>query len=173
MKRVLLVDDDGVFRDRLAVALTRRGYEVRTAGGADDALAVVADFAPAAAVLDLRMPGRNGLELAALLHERRPGLRIVMLTGYGSIATAMQSVRVGVAEYLMKPVDAAQIVAAIEGLGASAPAPASVPSLDRVEWEHLQRVLADCGGNISQAARALGIDRRSLQRKLAKYPPPR
>lgn len=173
MKRVLLVDDDATFRERLAAALGRRGYAVQTAADAREALDRAAAGTPDAALLDLRMPGPNGLDLAATLHERFPDLRLVMLTGYGSIATAMQAVRSGVGEYLTKPVDAEQVVAAIEGRPPPPPRAETAPSLDRIEWEYLQRVLADCGHNISQAARVLGIDRRSLQRKLGKHPPPR
>lgn len=173
MKRVLLVDDDDVFRDHLAAALRRRGYEVDGAADAAMALGLAMTRPPDAVVLDLRMPGEGGLELAERLRARNPGLRVVMLTGYGSIATAMQALRLGLADYLTKPADADQVAAAIEGAGTPVFENQSVPTLERVEWEHLQRVLADCGQNISRAARVLGIDRRSLQRKLAKFAPPR
>ncbi|MDR1304580.1 MAG: response regulator [Verrucomicrobiales bacterium] len=170
-QRLLLADDDAVFRERLAVALGRRGYEVRTAADGAAALRVAAEFAPRFAVVDLKMANENGLTLIRELKERHAALRIIMLTGYGSIATALEAVRLGAADYLTKPADVGQIEDALRGRHAGAGL--RVPSLDRVEWEHLQRVLADCGNNISRAARVLGIDRRSLQRKLAKYPPRR
>lgn len=167
--RLLLVDDDEVFRERLARAMTRRGYEVETASNAAGALKKADAFAPEFAVIDLKMPGDGGLTLIARLKETFPGMRVVVLTGYGSIATTLEAVRSGAMDYLTKPADADQIHSALQG---EKRAPElSVPSLDRVEWEHLQRVLADCGHNISRAARVLHIDRRSLQRKLAKYPP--
>jgi len=170
--RLLLVDDDGVFRERLARSMERRGYEVQTAGDAREAMRVAADFRPHHVLVDLKMPGGSGLELTRQLKEKQPAARIVVLTGYGSIATALEAVRSGAADYLTKPADADQIEAAFRGKVPPV-AEMAAPSLDRVEWEHLQRVLADCGQNISQAARVLGIERRTLQRKLAKYPPDR
>ena len=170
-KRLLLADDDRIFRERLALSLQRLGYEVQTAANSEEALTVAAEFLPRFAVVDLKMAGENGLVLVRELKERHAALRIIMLTGYGSIATALEAVRLGAADYLTKPADVDQIEDALWGNHARAEL--QVPSLDRVEWEHLQRVLADCGNNISQAARVLGIDRRSLQRKLAKYPPVR
>jgi two-component system response regulator RegA len=170
-KRLLLADDDATFRERLALALTRRGYEVRTAATGGEALALAAEFLPRFAVVDLKMADESGLALVRKLKERHAGLHLIMLTGYGSIATALEAVRLGAADYLTKPADVDQIEDALWGNHSRAGF--SVPSLDRVEWEHLQRVLGDCGHNISRAARVLGIDRRSLQRKLAKYPPTR
>jgi len=118
--------------------------------------------------VDLRLPGESGLSVVKDLKSLDPATVVVVLTGYGSIATAVESMKLGAASYLTKPADADQIVAAFEG---TQPADeGAVPSLARVEWEHIQRVLADCGGNVSQAARMLGIHRRSLQRKLSKYP---
>jgi len=171
VKRILLVDDDKVFRERLARSLSRRGYQVATAADAIQARSVAADFRPDFAVVDLKMPGESGLIVTRDLKALQPELRLIILTGYGSIATALEAVRMGASDYLTKPADTDEIVQALEGQRPVAEV--SVPSLDRVEWEHLQRVLSDCGHNISQAARLLGIDRRSLQRKLAKYPPPR
>jgi two-component system response regulator RegA len=168
-RRLLVVDDDAVFRQRIALALQRRGYETCAAGSVGEAIGIAADFAPQLALIDLKMPGGNGLDLVAALKAALPGIRMVVLTGYGSIASALEAVRLGAADYLTKPADADQIAAALAGR--AKPAELSAPSLDRVEWEHLQRVLADCGQNISQAARVLGIDRRSLQRKLNKIPP--
>jgi len=169
--KILVVDDDATFRERLAFSLQKRGHEVRDDDGTH-VLQAAREFQPEAALLDLKMPEGNGLFLIPRLRELLPDLRMVILTGYGSIATAMEAVRLGAADYLTKPVDAGQIEAALSGRK-PVPPDISIPSLDRVEWEHLQRILADCGNNISQAARLLGIDRRSLQRKLAKYPPDR
>jgi two-component system response regulator RegA len=135
-------------------------------------MAAARDDSPELALVDLRLPGRSGLELVRDLKALDGTTNIVVLTGYGSIATAVQSVRLGATTYLTKPVDADQILEAFDAapdpsIGAGAAQP-----LARVEWEHIQRVLADCGGNISQAARLLGLHRRSLQRKLLKNPVP-
>lgn len=171
---ILVVDDDEVFRRRLARAFEDRGYDVRTADGYDAAVAAAEEESPEQAVVDLRMEGRSGLELVQALRRIDPSTRIVVLTGYGSIATALEAVRLGAAHYLTKPADVDAILAGFrrKDLGPDAPpaALAEVPSLARVEWEHIHRVLADCEGNISEAARKLGIHRRSLQRKLSKYP---
>jgi two-component system response regulator RegA len=125
------------------------------------------------AVLDLRMPGGSGLELLRELKRQDPATRVLMLTGYGSIATAVEAVREGAIGYLPKPADADEILAALAGANTAKERGIDTPSLARAEWEHIQRVLSDCGGNISEAARRLGIHRRSLQRKLHKYPPTR
>ena len=170
-RSVLIVDDDDVFRTRLAKAFQDRGWEVRDARDAAQALRLARQESPEFAVVDLRMPGASGLEVVRGLHDIDPASRVVMLTGYGSIATAVEAVRAGAVHYLTKPVDIDQILAAFEGKNApSSDEAASVPSLARVEWEHIQRVLRDCDGNISQAARMLGLHRRSLQRKLSKDP---
>jgi two-component system response regulator RegA len=127
-------------------------------------------------LVDLRMPGMSGLDVVRELHAIDPTTRIVVLTGYGSIATALDAVRLGAVHYLTKPAEVDEILAAFARDRPPAPDAEPTyepPSLGRVEWEHINRVLADCGGNISQAARVLGIHRRSLQRKLAKYPPRR
>jgi len=173
--RLLVVDDDEVYRERLGVALRSRGYRVSTASGVEDALAAIAEEPFDRAVLDLRLGGRrSGLELLPALRGANPEIRAVVLTGYGSIPTAVDAIRLGAADYLAKPADADAIMAALESDARPPAIPETgVPSLDRVEWEHLQRVLADCGGNISQAARLLGIERRSLQRRLKKFPPPK
>lgn len=168
---LLLVDDDAPFRDRLAVSMTRRGWEVRVAGSSEEARAAARHFLPSCILVDLRIGPESGLELIPELRAIRPDARIVVLTGYGSIATALEAVKSGASDYLTKPADADQIEAAFDGRKVKTET--VTPSLDRVEWEHLQRVLADCDGNVSQAARVLGIDRRSLQRKLAKFPPSR
>ena len=170
---VLLVDDDATFRERLARALRDRGLEVRTAGDFDEAVARAREESPEIAVVDLRMPGRSGLELVSELRAIDAGTVILVLTGYGSIATAVDAVRRGASNYLPKPVDADELLAAVHRLGGeTSPVPAPVaPSLARAEWEHIQRVLADADGNVSEAARRLGVHRRSLQRKLQKLPP--
>jgi two-component system, response regulator RegA len=176
MKSLLLVDDDEFFRERLAKALRVRGYDVRTAPNAQEAQTVAEQFSPSRAVVDIKMPGEDGLELTRFLRERDPEIRVVILTGYGSIPSAMNAVRLGAKDYLTKPADADQIAAVLEGdpsAFSGSSSGSSPASLDRVEWEYIQRVLQDHSGNISQTARALGIHRRSLQRKLSKYPPSR
>lgn len=170
---LLLVDDDDTFRAVLARALVRRGFEVRTAGGVPDALSLLAEGSPSHAVVDLRMPGASGLELVDALRRQAPDARIVVLTGYASIATAVSAMKLGATHYLAKPADADQIVAAF---GDAAPLvsvedTARPLSVDRLEWEHIQRVLAEHDGNISATARALGMHRRTLQRKLGKHAP--
>jgi len=178
---VLLVDDDEAFRERLARALRDRGYEVWTADGYDAALQRARADSPEYAVVDLRMPGRSGLEVVRDLAALDSSTRIIILTGYGSIATAVDAVRLGAVQYLPKPTDADELVAAFQRAAlpplaplappATAATDYSAPSLARAEWEHIQRVLRDCRGNISEAARRLGLPRRSLQRKLGKNPP--
>ncbi len=172
---LLIVDDDAVFRERLARSFKNRGYDVHTAGTTDEAKALARQDSPELAVVDLRMPGGSGLELVRDLKEIDPATKIVMLTGYGSIATAVDAVKLGATNYLPKPADADDILLAFQR-GEQPVDPTDtveyeVPTLARAEWEHIPRVLADCGGNISEAARRLGIHRRSLQRKLAKYAP--
>jgi len=173
---ILLVDDDAGFRDRLARALIARGCGVATAGDAESARKSWESRPFDAAVVDLRLQASSGLHLVPALQERHPAARVVVLTGFGSIVTAMEAGRLGVAEYLTKPVEVDRLLEVLRGPGEAdggAEAEPGVPSLDRVEWEHIQRVLAECSGNISRTARLLGIDRRSLQRKLAKHPPSR
>lgn len=171
---LLVVDDDTVLRGRLLVAFRDRGYEARGAGTYEEAVALAEQESPEYALVDLRLPGRSGLEVVKALRSIDPETRIVVLTGYGSIATAMDAVRYGAMHYLSKPADADEILAAFHR-GESDPAdPALIPlapTLARAEWEHINRVLSDCEGNVSEAARRLGIHRRSLQRKLQKYPP--
>jgi two-component system response regulator RegA len=170
-RSVLVVDDDDVFRTRLGRAFADRGFEVRTAQNADVALALARQDSPEFAVVDLRMPGASGIDLVRELYAIDPATVVVMLTGYGSIATAVEAIRAGAVHYLAKPVDIDDILAALTGKAApSANGDVEVPSLARVEWEHIQRVLSDCEGNISRAARLLGLHRRSLQRKLSKDP---
>lgn len=172
---LLIVDDDRTFRDRLARAFVERGYEVRTASDFDEGVELARQDSPEMAIVDLRMPGKSGLELVKELVEIDPGTKVIVLTGYGSIATAIEAMRIGATYYLAKPVDVDDILTAFRR-GETAPLETvptdyAAPSLARAEWEHLNRVLSDCGGNISEAARRLGIHRRSLQRKLKKIPP--
>jgi two-component system response regulator RegA len=168
---MLVVDDDEVFRARLARALSDRGYAVTTAASVDEALTRV-DDAPEFAVVDLRMPGKSGLELVRALKEKDPATRVLMLTGYGSIPTAVEATKLGAVGYLTKPADADDVLKALTG---EVPTGAleETPTLARAEWEYIHRVMADCHDNISEAARRLGLHRRSLQRKLQKYPPNR
>ncbi|MEX2214728.1 MAG: response regulator [Phycisphaeraceae bacterium] len=173
---ILIVDDDRIFRTRLVRALEDRG--LRTHGAADSAEAVrlMHEIKPVRAIVDLRMAEESGLDVIQKLKAIDPKLAVIVLTGYGSIATAKEAIRRGALDYLTKPADADQILSIFEKAdapqGERATPPESAPSLAQVEWEHIQRVLADCDGNISQAARVLGIHRRSLQRKLSKLPPP-
>lgn len=174
-KSILLVDDDDVFRTQMARALERRELEVWSADGPPNAIALAREHFPELALIDLRMPEGNGLDLIRDLLDVDPHTNIVVLTGYGSIATALEAVRRGATHYLTKPVELEEIFAAFARKDLDPEVdppeiPTTTPSLARVEWEHIQRVLTDCGGNISHAARQLGLHRRSLQRKLAKYP---
>lgn len=168
-RTLLIVDDDEPFRSRLVRAFRERGFEVTGTGSSTDAIAAAQADTPELALVDLRLPDGSGLEVVRALTALDAGTTIVVLTGYGSIATAVESVKLGATAYLTKPVDADQILAAFSGDSGSGAVPTAQP-LARVEWEHIQRVLADCDGNLSQAARVLGIHRRSLQRKLAKDP---
>jgi two-component system response regulator RegA len=176
----LVVDDDDVFRNRLARALSDRGWDVNTARDGSQALELARRISPDLAVVDLRLPGIGGLDIVRELRALDETTCILMLTGYGSIATALTATKLGADHYLSKPADADQILAVYEKVARGQDQPfipsfgdqeTSVPSLARVEWEHIQRVLADCDGNVSQAAKLLGLHRRSLQRKLGKYPP--
>lgn len=175
-RTLLLVDDDERLRTRLARAFRERGLLVREAGDAAEALALAREDSPELAVVDLRLPDASGLAVVRGLCALDPTTRVVVLTGYGSIATAVEAMRLGAVHYVAKPADADEILDAFaraEAGEAPADDPGPVPSLARVEWEHINRVLADCGGNVSRAARLLGLHRRSLQRKLAKHPVPR
>jgi two-component system response regulator RegA len=169
---LLLVDDDTTFCAVLAEALTKRGYEVRTAHNVDEGLARAGEESPEFAVIDLKMPGPSGLELVKRLHELDPNTRIVMLTGYASIATAVEAIKLGAVHYLAKPADADEILAAFGRTQGDTGVPVRTQplSVDRLEWEHIQKVLKECGDNISETARRLGMHRRTLQRKLAKRP---
>ena len=172
---ILIVDDDEALRERLAKAFRGRGYEARTAASYEQAVAFAEAESPEYAIVDLRLPGRSGLEIVKALKAIDAETKIVVLTGYGSIATAMEAVRLGAVNYLSKPADADGILAAFSRSD-DPDKPIALdtyvaPSLARAEWEHINRVLSDCDGNVSEAARRLRIHRRSLQRKLQKYPP--
>lgn len=171
-RTLLIVDDDATFRTRLARAFRERGFEVTGAGSYGEAMTAARQESPELAIVDLRLPGASGLDVVRDLKHIDATTSIVVFTGYGSIATAVESMRLGATSYLTKPADADQIEAAFERPPRQPGFPPAVQSLARVEWEHIQRVLADCDGNISLAARLLGIHRRSLQRKLAKNPVP-
>jgi two-component system response regulator RegA len=172
--RLLIVEDDDVLRARLARAFRERGFEVREARDASEAARRAGDEAPTHALVDLRLTDASGLEVVRTLVAADAAVVVVVLTGYGSIATALEAVRLGARHYLTKPADVDEILTAFDRDPAGPPAgPSPVPTLARVEWEHINRVLADCGGNVSEAARVLGIHRRSLQRKLARFPSPR
>src|SRR5919108_3151640 len=170
MPRILIVDDDEPFRLAMRTAFSRRGYEVFLAGSADEAQTVIRQTPPEYAVIDLRMPGPSGLEVVRALRALPSPAQVVVLTGYGTIGTAGEAIRLGAINYLSKPADADEVEAALLGKRAP-PAVHEVPSLDRQEWEDLNRILADCNGNISEAARRLKMHRRTLQRKLQKHPP--
>jgi two-component system response regulator RegA len=167
-RSLLIVDDDTAFRERLVRAMRDRGYEAAGVADYPSAIDAAREDSPELALVDLRLPGESGLSVVRDLKALDASTVVVVLTGYGSIATAVESMKLGAASYLTKPANADQIVAAFDG---TQPADdTQAPSLARVEWEHIQRILADCGGNVSQAARVLNIHRRSLQRKLAKRP---
>lgn len=167
-RSLLIVDDDAAFRGRLVRAMCDRGFEATGVADYSSAMDAARAETPELALVDLRLPGESGLAVVRALKALDASTVVVVLTGYGSIATAVESIKLGAAGYLTKPADADQIVSAFDG---TQPVDdVQTPTLARVEWEHIQRVLADCGGNVSQAARTLGIHRRSLQRKLAKRP---
>lgn len=169
---LLLVDDDETFTRVLSAALERRGFSVRIARDVAEGFAAAESDLPEYAVVDLKMPGPSGLELVKKLKELDAHTRIVVLTGYASVATAVEAIKLGAIHYLAKPADADEIVAAFQrdvGNTAVAVETKSLP-LSRLEWEHIQKVLTESGGNISETARRLGMHRRTLQRKLAKRP---
>jgi len=169
---LLLADDDPMFCEVLGAALERRGFRVRVAHDGERALRLAKQRVPSHAVVDLRMPGRSGLQIVSGLHEIDASMRIIVLTGYASIATAVEAIKLGATHYLTKPADADEIVAAFERDGGetTTPVPGDPMSVDRLEWEHIQRVLTECRGNVSATARRLGMHRRTLQRKLQKPP---
>jgi len=170
--RLLIVEDDGTAASLLLRALCRRGYRAETAASVEEALHLSAGGKYQAAIVDLRLGGDSGLRLVPALVSGHPGIRILVLTGYASIATAVQAIKMGATDYLAKPVDVAEILRALGGHRTHAlrDPPLDRPSVRRFEWEYIQRVLAEHDGNISKTARALGMQRRTLQRKLGKRP---
>ena len=170
---LLVVDDDEAFRETMGAALGRRGFAVTLASNAVQAGVAAKQVELEYALVDVRMPGPSGIERVERLRAADEGTRIVVLTGFGSIANAVAAMRAGAQDYLTKPTDAAACERALLGRVAEPESDDSLPSLERVEWEYLQRVLSDSGGNVSQAARRLGMHRRSLQRKLGRNAPRR
>ena len=171
-KTLLVVDDDAPLRTRLGRALEQRGFDVTLAGSVAEASALVRGKPPAYAVLDMRLEDGTGLGVVEAIRAVRPDSRIVMLTGYGNIATAVQAVKAGAIDYLPKPADADDVVRALLARPDEAPPPPENPmSADRVRWEHIQRVYELCGHNVSETARRLNMHRRTLQRILAKRAP--
>jgi two-component system, response regulator RegA len=169
---LLLVDDDEAFVKRLAKAMEKRGFSVETASSVAAGKAIATARPPAYAVCDLRLGDGNGLDVVELLRERRPDARIVVLTGYGAIATAVAAVKIGATDYLAKPADATEITnALLDHEGELPPPPENPMSADRVRWEHIQRVFEMCDRNVSETARRLNMHRRTLQRILAKRSP--
>jgi two-component system, response regulator RegA len=171
-RTLLLVDDDDAFLKRLAKAMEKRGFDVEMAGSVAAGKAIATARPPAYAVCDLRLEDGNGLDVVEVLREKRPDCRIVVLTGYGAIATAVAAVKIGATDYLSKPADATDITNALLATGADLPPPPENPmSADRVRWEHIQRVYELCDRNVSETARRLNMHRRTLQRILAKRSP--
>ncbi|PJE27537.1 response regulator receiver protein [Pseudooceanicola antarcticus] len=171
-RTLLLLDDDEPFLKRLAKAMEKRGFEVETAESVAAGTAIATARPPAYAVCDLRLEDGNGLDVVEVLREKRPDCRIVVLTGYGAIATAVAAVKVGATDYLAKPADATDIVNALLAHDDTLPPPPENPmSADRVRWEHIQRVYELCDRNVSETARRLNMHRRTLQRILAKRSP--
>ena len=171
-RTLLIVDDDEPFRTRLERAMENRGFEVMTAASVRDGVSAARSNPPAFAVLDLRLADGSGLDIVSAIQEGRPESRIVMLTGYGNIATAVAAVKAGALDYLAKPADADAIEAALLAKGGSLPPPPENPmSADRVRWEHIQRVYEQCDRNVSETARRLNMHRRTLQRILSKRAP--
>ncbi len=169
---LLVLDDDVAFRTRLGRALTARGFVVSAVGTVAEAMDIARLNPPAFAVLDMRLEDGNGIDVVNELHRRRPDSRVIMLTGYGNIATAVAAVKAGAIDYLAKPADADDIVKALLALPGAAPEPPANPmSADRVRWEHIQRVFELCNHNVSETARRLNMHRRTLQRILAKRAP--
>jgi two-component system, response regulator RegA len=171
-RTLLIVDDDAPFRDRLARAMERRGFAVSTAETAAAALDLAEQVGPHYAVVDLRLGQMSGLDVVTALRRRRPECRVIMLTGYGNIASAVAAVKAGAVDYLPKPADADQVEAALLERREPLPPPPEHPmTADRVRWEHIQRVFEQCDRNVSETARRLRMHRRTLQRILGKHAP--
>ncbi len=171
-RSLLIVDDDAPFRQRLALAMERRGFRVATADSVAEGTAAARERRPAYAVVDLRLGDGSGLEVVGALRAVREDARIIILTGYGNIATAVAAVKSGAIDYLSKPADADAVEAALLAREGALPPPPEQPmTADRVRWEHIQRVFEQCDRNVSETARRLRMHRRTLQRILAKYAP--
>jgi two-component system response regulator RegA len=170
-RTLLIVEDDKSFLQRLARAMEARGFTVTTAESVAEGLAALETSSPAFAVVDMRLGDGNGLNVISALKGRRPDSRAIILTGYGNIATAVNAVKIGAVDYLAKPVDADDVVAALLALEGKAEPPEKPMSADRVRWEHIQRIYELCGRNVSETARRLNMHRRTLQRILAKRAP--
>ena len=172
-RSLLILDDDAPFRNRLARAMEKRGFDVIAVPSLSDARDIIRDVSPAFAVLDLRVEDGNGLDLVPMVRDRRPEARVVVLTGYGNIATAVAAVKAGAVDYIAKPADADQIESALlaDGDRPLPPPPDNPMSADRVRWEHIQRVFEQCDRNVSETARRLRMHRRTLQRILNKHAP--
>lgn len=171
-RSLLLVDDDLPFLNRMGRAMQNRGFETQTADTVEAALKIVSQNPPAFAVVDMRLGDGNGLDVIAELKEIRPDCKTIMLTGYGNLATAVSAVKLGAIDYLAKPTDADEVLAALLALpGENADAPINPMSADRVRWEHIQRVYELCNRNVSETARRLNMHRRTLQRILSKRAP--
>lgn len=169
---LLLVDDDEAFLKRLAKAMEKRGFSVETAGSIAAGKAIATARPPAYAVVDLRLGDGSGLDVVEVMRERRPDARVVVLTGYGAIATAVAAVKIGAIDYLSKPADATDVTNALLATSNELPPPPENPmSADRVRWEHIQRIYELCDRNVSETARRLSMHRRTLQRILAKRSP--
>jgi two-component system response regulator RegA len=169
---ILVVDDDEILRLRLLKAFERRGMRVFCAAGVEEATALTEKYQPDLAVVDLKMADGSGMELLKRIRARSPRTRVVVMTGYGNITNAVEAIKLGALNYVSKPADADQLLAAFNtNVPLQDPIQYTPPSLAEAEWEHIQRVLAECGGNISAAARLLDIPRRTLQRKLKKMAP--
>lgn len=171
-KSLLIVEDDKAFLERLARAMETRGFDVTTCDNVSDGLTQIGRAAPAFAVVDLRLGDGNGLDVVSALKSQRPDARAIVLTGYGNIATAVTAVKMGAVDYLSKPADADDVVAALLASGNDkSQLPSNPMSADRVRWEHIQRIYEMCNRNVSETARRLNMHRRTLQRILAKRAP--
>ena len=171
-KSLLIVEDDKAFLERLARAMETRGFDVTTCDNVSEGLTHIGKAPPAFAVVDLRLGDGNGLDVVSALKLQRPDARAIVLTGYGNIATAVTAVKMGAVDYLSKPADADDVVAALMASGTEkSQLPANPMSADRVRWEHIQRIYEMCSRNVSETARRLNMHRRTLQRILAKRAP--
>ena len=170
ISRLLVVDDDQLYRDSLVRAFSRRGLRACGVSSLGDAVNELSKSRPQAAVVDLRLGEESGLEVVQALIESDPALKIIVLTAYGTIATALEAVRLGAVNYLTKPIEVEQILAAFDGRNPSTKELTAIPTPEQVEWDYINRAVLDHDGNVSRAAQALGLHRRSLQRKLRKPP---